>query len=91
MCKAQCADAAYYIWYMIIAKGISVDSDVINGRPAVAGTRIAVESILNYLAAGDSVEDILEAFPQLNEEMVRDCLAFAASMLGNMEAVRISA
>jgi len=76
---------------MLIAKGISVDPDVINGRPAIAGTRVAVESILNYLAAGDTAIDILEAFPQLTEGNIRDCLAFAASMMGNMEAVRISA
>ena len=78
---------------MLIAKGISVDSDVIGGRPAVAGTRVAVASILGYLSAGDTPEDIVEALPPLTIENIHDCLAYAALITDGIEAVpaRISA
>ena len=78
---------------MLIAKGISVDKDVIGGRPAVAGTRVAVASILGYLSAGDAPEEIVEALPPLTVENIHDCLAYAAQVMDGMEAmpIRISA
>jgi len=43
---------------------IEIQPDVCNGRPVLRGTRIAVQSVLEMLAAGDSVDDVLEAFPR---------------------------
>ncbi len=54
---------------------------VMMGKPVIAGTRITVESILGKLAAGETVEQVLEAHPRLNEEAVRAALAFAAGAL----------
>ena len=51
------------------------------GKPVIAGTRITVELILEKLAAGETVEQVLEAHPRLNEEAVRAALAFAADSL----------
>jgi uncharacterized protein (DUF433 family) len=51
------------------------------GKLVVAGTRITVELILEKLAAGESVEQILEAHPRLNEDAIRAALAFAADAL----------
>ena len=51
------------------------------GKPVVAGTRITVELILEKLAAGESVEQILDAHPRLTRESVRAALAFAAEAL----------
>ena len=51
------------------------------GKPVIAGTRITVEQILEKLAGGESVEEILEAHPRLNEQNIRDALAFAAAAL----------
>ena len=62
---------------------IEVDADVCNGRPVLRGTRIAVQSILEMLAAGDSVEDVLEAFPSLRPEQVLACVHHAARLMGN--------
>lgn len=73
---------------MLIAKGISIDPDVCNGRPVVAGTRIAVQSVLGYLSAGDSPEELVEALPPLTLDSIRDCLAFAAGLAGDMEVAR---
>lgn len=60
---------------------ITSDPAVMQGKPVVAGTRITVESILEKLAAGESIEQILEAHPRLTREAVQASLAFAAEAL----------
>ncbi|MGB6068664.1 MAG: DUF433 domain-containing protein [Desulfomonilaceae bacterium] len=57
---------------------ISVDPNVCHGQPCVKGTRIMVWLILNYLASGDRVEDILAAYPAVTRDDIRACLAYAA-------------
>jgi uncharacterized protein (DUF433 family) len=57
---------------------ISVDPNVCHGQPCVKGTRVMVWLVLNYLANGDSIKDILVAYPNLTREDVRACLAYAA-------------
>jgi len=54
---------------------------VMMGKPVVAGTRITVESILEKLAAGETIEQILSEHPRLTEEGIRASLAFAAESL----------
>ena len=62
---------------------IEIQADVCNGRPVLRGTRIAVQSVLEMLAAGDSVEDVLDAFPSLRREQVLACVEHAARLMGN--------
>jgi uncharacterized protein (DUF433 family) len=57
------------------------DPAIMMGKPVIAGTRITVELILEKLAAGESIPDILKAHPRLTEEAVRAALAFAAEAL----------
>ena len=57
------------------------DPAVMMGKPVIVGTRITVELILEKLAAGETVEEILEAHPRLTREGVRAALAFAADAL----------
>jgi uncharacterized protein (DUF433 family) len=64
-----------------MASPIEISPDVMMGKPVVAGTRVTVELILEKLAAGESVEDILAAHPRLTREGVLGALAFAASAL----------
>ena len=54
---------------------------VMMGKPVIAGTRITVELILEKLAAGETVEQILAAHPRLTGEAVRAALAFAVDAL----------
>jgi uncharacterized protein (DUF433 family) len=54
------------------------DPAIMLGKPCVAGTRITVEHILRELAAGSTVEQLLQDYPRLNEEDVRAALTFAA-------------
>ena len=48
------------------------------GKPVIAGTRITVELIVEKLAGGETVEQILEAHPRLTREAIQAALAFAA-------------
>jgi uncharacterized protein (DUF433 family) len=57
------------------------DPNVMLGKPVVAGTRITVELILEKLAAGESIEQILEAHPKLTREKIQAALRFAAEAL----------
>ena len=57
------------------------DPKVMMGKPVVAGTRITVELILEKLAAGETIEQLLEAHPRLTRESIQAALAFAAQAL----------
>ena len=57
------------------------DPAIMMGKPVIAGTRITVELILEKLAAGESIVQILSEHPHLTEEAVRQALAFAADVL----------
>ncbi len=60
---------------------IHSDPGVMQGKPVVSGTRITVESILVKLAAGESIEQVIDAHPALTAVAVRGALAFAAAAL----------
>lgn len=57
------------------------DPAVMLGKPVVAGTRITVDLILDKLAAGESVDDVLLAHPRLSREAIQAALSFAARSL----------
>ena len=57
------------------------DPKVMMGKPVVAGTRITVELILEKLAAGESIEQLLDAHPRLTKQAIQAALAFAAQAL----------
>ena len=63
------------------AKLIQSDPSIMMGKPVVTGTRITVELLLEKLAAGETVEQLLEAHPRLTEEGVLAALSFAAQAL----------
>ena len=60
---------------------ITIDPAVCHGKPVVRGLRYPVESLLEDLAAGDTFEDLLAEFPDLERDDLRACLEFAASSL----------
>jgi len=62
---------------------ITTDPDVCMGKPVVAGTRITVELILEYLGAGATIEQIVEDYPQLTRESILAAVRFAAKALGS--------
>ena len=60
---------------------IASDPAVMMGKPTIAGTRITVELILEKLAAGENMDQILDAHPRLTREAIQAALSFAAEAL----------
>jgi uncharacterized protein (DUF433 family) len=63
---------------------IKTDPDVMMGKPVVAGTRITVELILEKLAAGETVEQLLDSHPRLTKESISAALAYAAQAVRDL-------
>jgi uncharacterized protein (DUF433 family) len=59
---------------------IAIDPNVCFGKPCIRGTRIWVSLLLDFLANGMSIEEILGEYPQLMEEDVRAAIAYGAEM-----------
>ena len=59
---------------------ISIDPKVCFGKPCIKGTRIWVSLVLDFLASGETVQDILTEYPKLEEQDVRACIAYGAEM-----------
>ena len=57
---------------------ISVDPNICFGKPCIRGTRIWVSLILDFLASGDSIEEILEQYPQLRRDDILAAIAYGA-------------
>ena len=60
---------------------IVIDFEVCHGKPVFKGTRILVSDVLELLAVGKSVGEILREYPKLNEEMIKEALMFASMVL----------
>ncbi|MEL7340078.1 MAG: DUF433 domain-containing protein [Bacteroidota bacterium] len=58
---------------------ITILPDVCEGKPTIRGFRLTVKTLLEHLSAGDSIDDLLEAYPFLEREDVLAALAFAAT------------
>ena len=68
-------------------KRITVDPEIMLGKPIIAGTRITVESILKKLSDGYSVEEVVEIYPTLKKEDVLAALAYSADVIGHEEMI----
>lgn len=70
---------------------ITIDPAVCNGRPTIRGKRITVQTILEFLGAGESREEILRQYPSLEPEDIDACLAFAAKLMSHSYVIRMIA
>ncbi len=62
---------------------IETDPGKMYGKPVITGTRIPVDLILEKLASGDTIEDLLASYPKINENDIKACLLFAAESVKN--------
>jgi uncharacterized protein (DUF433 family) len=60
---------------------ITIDPGICHGKPVIRSLRYPVDVILEYLAGGDSFEDVLAEFPDLEREDLQACIQFAAQSL----------
>lgn len=65
---------------------ISASGDVMGGTPVFAGTRVPVQTLLDYLKAGESIDDFLDGFPTVTKEQVIALLEEAGKKLVDMVA-----
>lgn len=63
---------------MNYSEHIIINASIRFGKPCIKGTRITVYDVLGWMASGMSISEIVEDFPELNEEKIKACLAFAA-------------
>ncbi len=57
---------------------ITVNPEICNGKPIIRGMRITVSTILDFLAAGETTPNILDAYPVLEKEDIMACLEYAS-------------
>jgi uncharacterized protein (DUF433 family) len=62
---------------------ITVNPKIYRGKPIIRGRRLAVEHVLGMLAAGDSIETILEGYPWLERADIQACLIYARRLVGH--------
>ena len=55
---------------------ISVDAEILGGTPVFTGTRVPVQTLLDYLEAGESIDDFLEGFPSVKREQIVSFLSW---------------
>ncbi len=61
-----------------LSGSIAINPEICNGKPTIRGTRITVQTILEFLSAGDSAEEVLQQYPLLANEDIKAYLMFAA-------------
>ena len=64
---------------------IEVNPDICHGKPVIRGTRILVRNILGALAGGDSIQDILQSYPELTLEDIKAALAYAIELVDDTQ------
>ncbi len=66
-----------------LLKRITLNPQIFAGKPIIRGRRLAVEHVLGMLAAGDTTEDVLRAYPWLEREDIQACLIYARRIAAN--------
>lgn len=64
-----------------ITDRITIDEDICNGKPTIRGKRITVQTVLEFLGAGETVDEILYQYPSLEKEDIAACLQFASFLM----------
>ncbi len=66
---------------------VCIDPEVCHGKPCIKGTRIMVSNLLNLMAHGATVEEILAGYPQLTREDVQAALAYAEAVIEDEDII----
>ena len=71
------------IKYNYLNGRITIDPDLCNGKPTIRGKRITVQTIVEFLSAGESEEEILSQYPSLEKQDIHACLSFASELMNH--------
>jgi uncharacterized protein (DUF433 family) len=64
-----------------ISPGITIDPNVMGGKPVIKGTRLPVDLILSKLAANHNLDDLLSNYPESTLRQVKDCIRYAVTIV----------
>jgi uncharacterized protein (DUF433 family) len=67
---------------------ITIDEKICSGKPVIRGKRITVQTILEFMSAGESVAEILKQYPTLEREDVMACLQFAVALMNRNYVIK---
>jgi len=71
------------IKYNYLDGRITIDPDLCNGKPTIRGKRITVQTIVEFLSAGESEDEILNQYPSLEKQDIQACLSFASELMNH--------
>ncbi len=69
-----------------ILNRITADPEILGGKPIIRGMRVSVEPVLSLRAQDESVEAILDDYPELEPAAIRACIAYAHAVIGSARA-----
>lgn len=73
-----------------LLRRIIVDDRICNGKPVIRGTRITVQTLLEFVFAGSPADEVLKQYPMLVPEDLDACRQFARSLMGGMVSLRFN-
>lgn len=71
-----------------VSERITIDEKICGGKPTIRGKRIAVQTVLEFLSAGESAEEVLNQYPSLEREDITACLEFAAELMNRNYVIK---
>jgi uncharacterized protein (DUF433 family) len=74
-----------------LLRRVTIDPEVCNGKPTIRGKRITVQTILEFLGAGEDREEILRQYPSLEPADIDASVAFAAWLMGHNYVIKMTA
>ena len=74
-----------------LSKRITIDDELCNGKPTIRGLRITVQTVLEFLLAGTSEEEVLHQYPALEKEDLEACKQFAIQLMSRRYSLRETA
>jgi uncharacterized protein (DUF433 family) len=67
---------------------ITIDEKICSGKPIIRGKRITVQTVLEFLSAGESADEILKQYPTLEREDITACLQFAVALMNRNYVIK---
>ncbi len=71
-----------------VSERITIDEKICGGKPTIRGKRITVQTVLEFLSAGESVEEVLHQYPLLEREDITACLKFATELMNRNYVIK---
>ena len=75
---------------MVIEERIEIDPEICHGKPCIKGTRIMISIILEWLEAGKTFEEIIDAYPELSKEDLSATVRYARKLIEEEKSTSIS-